>query len=245
MATISKDKRKKIETKVLETVKLLDPSLINYNRYKKIFGSMTDAGFSKWFTEFAKSNNNFYIEVITYKNEPTVEDIFKAAKYLKCPLREKVTLNHLGGIQTADKVPVGYLFLKRQQQIVSKKNSLAGNIKNRNMRTGQVNDDSKGAHLSDLESSGLQVIGAEKALKEFMGCRADSRDAKLQMYEKINNEGYFKTEDLIDRRSEKVTLNTVNTLFLGAGIRTNLVNNSLLLPITLKEVKKEADEKRK
>lgn len=236
---ISKAVRKQIETKVLETFKLLDPSLSNYKRYKRIFDSMSDEKFSSWFTKFAKSDDNFYLEALTYKNEPTYADIMKAAKFLKCPLKEKVTRHDLGGIQTTSEVPVGYIFLKRQQQIISKKNSLAGNIKHRNMRTGQVTDDSKGAHLSDLESSALQVIGADTSLKEFFGARADSKDAKLEMYEKINNEGYFRTKDLKDSIHNKVTLNTVNVLFLGAGIRTNLVNSSLLLPITPKVIGKE------
>jgi len=243
---ISKDKRKKIESKVLETFKLLDPSLSNYKRYKGIFDSMSDTQFSTWFTQFAKDESeNFYLEVMTYKNEPSLQDIMKTAKFLKLPLKERVTLNHLGGVKTYSDVPVGYLFLKRQQQIVSKKNSIAGNIKKRNMRTGQVTDKSKAVHVSDLENSAIQVIGADLALKELFGPRADSTDAKNEMYVRISNEGYFRTTDLPNNKKNKTTLNTVNVLFLGAGIKTNLVNNSLLLPISTTLVSKEEKTNKK
>ena len=143
-----------------------------------------------------------------------------------------MTFNHLNGITTSAEVPVGYVICKRHQQIVSKKNSLVDNINVRNAKTGQVTANSKAARESDMEVYSLKAYGADNILKEILGARSDNMRAKNEMYEKINNEGYVSLEDLSNNPEDKVTLNTINVMYLGAGIRTNLISKSLILPST-------------
>jgi len=50
-------------------------------------------------------------------------------------------------------------------------------------------------------------------------------DAKAAMYKEISKQGYVYMKDLPNDISKKQTLNTVNTLLLGAGI-----NNDLSIP---------------
>lgn len=63
------------------------------------------------------------------------------------------------------------------------------------------------------------------ALKEFLGPRADSMDSKQTMYKDISKQGYFYMKDLPNDISKKQSLNTVNTLLLGAGI-----DNDMMVP---------------
>jgi hypothetical protein len=135
---IGKEKRKRIEGLVLEVFKTLDRTGGNHERYKAFFASMDDKAFDLWCKRFLNDpEENFYLEVLPYKSEPHITDIKKAADILGVPLEERLTLRHQGGVKTPHPVPVGYLMLKRHQQIVSKKNQTAGGIKQRNQKTGQ------------------------------------------------------------------------------------------------------------
>jgi len=213
----------------------LDKTGLNSRKYAEFFRSMDDAKFKRWLEAFLKDEEeNFFLEIIPHKNEPSLGDIEKAAKLLGIPLEERVVFPANGGVKTKDAVPVGWLLIKRHQQIVSKKNSLANGIRQRNQRTGQVTGDSKAARESDMENYALQTVGANHALKELMGARADDMHSKKQMYGKISTEGFVQGGELKPDPQGKVTLNTINVLFLGAGIRTDLVSNSLVLNVSAK-----------
>jgi hypothetical protein len=233
-----KEKRKKITELVYKVMDKLDKTKENSDRYRKFFDSLSDAEFSKWAEAFFKNpDENFFLEVLPYKNEPKLKDILDALKILNIPSREYVTCHHLGGITTKQPVPVGYVLCKRHQQILSKKNSLVDDIHIRNAKTGQVTGDSKAARESDMEVYSLKAYGADNVLKEILGPRADNMKAKSQMYEKINEEGFVSLEELSNNPEDKVTLNTINVMYLAAGIKTNLIRDDILLPATLEKRK--------
>jgi GNAT superfamily N-acetyltransferase len=134
-------KRKKVEELILKTFSLIDPTGSNTKKQKDFFKSMNDKQFDTWFKDFAKNpKDNFYMELVPYKNEPTLKEIKDAADFLKVPLEEYVYFRHDGNkenpIRTRDKVPVGFLPIKRLQQILSKKNSFSLDINVRNAKTG-------------------------------------------------------------------------------------------------------------
>jgi len=135
--------------------------------------------------------------------------------------------------------------VKRHQQIVSKKNALSSGIRRRNQKTGQVIGEAKAARLTDMDNYALQTLGADSALSELLGPRADDMRAKAKMYEKIRSQGFVSQKDLRSGPRDKVTLNTLNVMMLGAGIQTDLVNSTLLLPITAEgEGRREAKAKK-
>ena len=74
------------------------------------------------------------------------------------------------------------------------------------MKTNQVTGKSKTSRISDADNNALNVIGANFALKEFMGPRADSSDSKADMYRDISLYGYCYQKDLSDNINEKQTL---------------------------------------
>jgi hypothetical protein len=98
-----------------------------------------------------------------------------------------------------------YLLL---QQILSKKNTYSLDISKRTLKTNQVTDDNKIARLTDAENYSLSAIGANYALKELLGPRADSSDGKIDLYKQISMYGYAYQKDLSNDLSEKRTLNT-------------------------------------
>lgn len=77
--------------------------------------------------------------------------------------------------------------------------------------------------ISDSESYSLLSYKEDPiCLKEFLGPRADSADAKAYMYKEISKQGYVYMKDLPNDISKKQTLNTVSTLLLSAGIDNDM-----------------------
>jgi len=237
--TISTDKRKQIEDMVIKTFSILDKSDINTEKYKNFFKKFsTNKEFYEWVREFLDGDDNFYMEILPYDNEPELKDIKKAADYLGIPLEEYIIYNDEERQYTSKHpVSVGYLNLKRVQQILFKKNSYSLDISQRNLKTNQVTGDSKTARITDSENYALTTYGNDEALKEFFGARADDQVKKMQMFKDISTQGYVNLKDLSSDIEDRQTLNTTDVYFLGLGINTDLVTPGLALKRTLKERK--------
>lgn len=233
-------KRKKIEETVLSTIDMLDVTGLNTKQYKDLFDSMSDDKFEKYINNLlSDKDENFYMQILPFKNEPNLKDIKKAADYLGIPLEEYVYFRHDGNkedpLKSRVKVPVLYLNIKRLQQFLFKKNSFGLDIDVRNQKTGQVTSDSKVSRISDAETYALSVIGADKALEELLGPRSDNAEKKRQMYQDIATQGYTQLETLTSDVEDSQTINTVDVYFMGAGIVTDLVTPGLALARTLKD----------
>lgn len=244
-------KRRLVEETVLKTMKLLDPSGHNEKVYEDFFKTMTDKAFDKWIKEFlADESENFYVEVTPFaKGEMKMKDIEKAAKYLKIPLTEHIYLPFTNPdgkpVKTQHPVPVGYIHLRRQQQLLSKKNAFSTNIDQRNAKTGQVTGSDKSGRISDTENYSLVAIGANEALKEFLGARADDSVMKQTMIKDISRDGFTTLKNMRSNVGNKQALNTLDVYFLGAGIKTDLITPGLMLKRNMdeKEVRSRIQEK--
>ena len=230
--SISNDLRKKIENKIYSVFNILDKTGSNTKKYRELFSGMSNEQFTSYMKGFLKDDKeNFYLEVLPNKNEPSLKDIKKCLEFLKVPMDEYVYFRHDGHkedpIRTRYKVPTGYILLRRLQQILSKKNSYSLSISQRSLKTNQVTSDSKVARISDAENYSLSAIGADYALKEFLGPRADAQDSKTELYKQISNFGYAYQKDLPNDLSKKQTLNTIDVFFIGAGIETDLLEDNV------------------
>ena len=112
MAGMTHAKRKKIETLVLEVMGTLDKTGENAATYKAQFEGMSDKQFEAWAKRLAKEEDfHFYLSVLPFKNEPTLDQIEAAAKLTGTKLHQYVYFKHDGAkdrpIRTAVKVPVG------------------------------------------------------------------------------------------------------------------------------------------
>lgn len=243
MATF-KEKREKIEKLVLDTVKILDnKKMENYKRYQILFKTMSDKDFEKWASNIGNELDNTITMYQLPYEEMKISQIKSAANYLKIPLEEYIYYRHTNpdGIRSKIPVPVGYVHIKRVQQLLSKKNRYAFDNEEVSLKDGQVKSDSKVASLSEPETLSLAAINANKAIEEFLGPRSDNQEKKNEMYKNIARDGFVALEDLEENIETSTTLNTINTYLLGSGIVSDLVTSGLK---TLYTVDNEINTKR-
>lgn len=232
--------RKKMENLIYQVFQALDPTGSNKAKYKAIFGNMTDKQFDAFFKKFFESDEYLILETVEYEKTLKTEYVDEAAKILGVSFFEYVAMpfynnNTEAPVITKHKVPVGYLHIKRPQQLLSKKNSTSTQTGKRSALTNQVTGADKNAGESDQENIALLTIGANKALQELMGPRADDKVMHLEMLEAINRDGYVELDKLTNDVRNKTTLNTVDTFLICMGLKSDLVTKNLLLKRTLDE----------
>ena len=236
---IDKAKRKEMENLIYNFFDLFDPSGRNTEYYRNLFKGMDDAKFDNYFKNLFKQDDPYLTAtMVDYENPLLIENIEKAAKFLKVPLFERVVLPYASEdpskpVITKHECLVGYLNMKRLQQINFKKLGLSTDISERNMITGQVTGHDKNSRNSDQETTALLTYGANVSLKELMSMRADDKVMKDEMNKKIARDGYVAMNELTDKLSNKTTLNSAAVFFMGAGLMTDLVMNDYMLPKTL------------
>ena len=245
-----KEKRKYFMDYLTEMYDILDPSGTNTKMLKDKYDKMSDEEFSKSVEAFFndESIKGFYLEMVEFERELTLENVFKCAEAKNIPLFEYVATPHINGdvdnaIVTPEPVPDGYIHAKRMQQTLLKKNSGSIRIDERNPKTGQVTGHDKSATTSNVETYSMVATGATQALRELMGPRADNMVAKNEMYNAIQRDGYVSLDELSNNQEDKVALNSLDVYFTMQGFRTNLVHPIDVIPsvdadVQMKKIRK-------
>lgn len=240
------EKRKKIEKLVLDVVTALDnDKKLNIERYKDMFNAMSDEEFSEWASSIGHElDDTIQLFELPFE-ECSMDQIKQAANILNIPLEEYIWYRDKGDkpIRTAQKVPVGYLNIKRVQQMLNKKNRLSTSATKRSLKTGQVTGEDKIAAISDLEAYCLLAIDADNIFEELYGPRADNFAKKSDFYKQISDNGYVELSKLEDDITKHTALNTLDTYMLASGIKTDLINSSLKTPFTANEEINQASKK--
>jgi hypothetical protein len=227
---LTPDKRKRIETLVLEVIKRMDnPKMENYKRYQAMLKTMTDDEFETWANSMGHELDDTIQMFQLPFEEMKMTQIKSAAEYLGMPLEEYIWYRHNEpeGIRTKMRVPTGFVHIKRVQQLLAKKNRYAFDTEDITLKTGTVKGESKAASLTDPETFMLTALNADATLKEFLGPRADNQAAKQDMYRSIAKNGYVSLADLEDDLTRSTTINTMNVYLLGSGIRSDLITRGL------------------
>lgn len=228
------DKRRKIETLITQVMKDLDPTGINAAKYQNMFLKMSDAQFSIWITNFLKdekSNLRLDIEEFDPKRVLKYENVEKAANRLGIKLFEYVYMPHASEdpnrpIRTKTPVLVGYLNIKRPQQLVSKKTGLALSDTNRDEVSGTAKGESKGGTTTGIENEMLVGVDADEIISEFCGVRGDNAAEYDNMISKISETGSVKLADIKTSIFDKPTLLKADMYFIAMGLKTDLVSES-------------------
>lgn len=234
--------RKDIEDLVYKVFDALDPSGMNTAKYKRILTAMGEEEFAKWLKEFLEDpDEQFCYDLVEFQTKLDFNTVEKAAKVLDVPLMEYLYLPHLtrdpnNVICTKEKCLVGYLNIKRTQQMVQKKNGLSMGGEQRSALTGQVINDDKNSKNSDLEGSLMIGLGMDNLVKELYGPRGDDLVADRQVQKQIETRGYVTLDDIDTDLTNKTTLNTINAFLYGMGLYSDLVTDTYILPKTSKEV---------
>jgi hypothetical protein len=200
----------------------------------------------------ANEDDNFYLEIAPFEKdrEPSITDIENAANFLKIPLHEYVYTpfqkNESGKIiKTQIKIPVGYLHIKRMQQILSKKNSVSEGISKRSGKTGTVVGEDKAGRFTDMELYAFTALEADNIIKEFMSFRADDEVMKLDALRNISRDGYVEMNDLHSDVKNKQAINTLDVYFLGSGLKSDIVTPGMMLRRTVDSVKERESSAKK
>lgn len=228
------DKRQKIQELVYKTLSAMDPTGINANKYKAFFESMSDQQFSKWMNDFLKDEKSFIrldIEEFDPKRVLRFENIEKAAKVLNIKLFEYVYMPHLSSdpnrpVRTRQPVLVGYINVKRPQQLVTKKTGLTLSDTNRDETSGIAKGDSKGGTTTGIENEMLVGVDADEILSEFCGVRGDNAAEYDNMISAISETGSVKLSDIKTSVYDKPTLLKTDLYLKAMGIKTDIISES-------------------
>ena len=237
---LTDEKRKKIKELVLGTISRLEVGDENTKRYEAFFKSMTDEEFDTWANSFEKDTFDKCIQIFVKPfEEPSLKNIETAAEYLGMPIDEYVYYNDqylpdgtkAEPVRTKVRMPVGYVHIRRVQQLLSRKNHYGIDVEQRNLKTGDVTGHSKVASVSDVEAVGLLGINANECLKEFMTFRSDNELAKSEAYLSIARNGYIAMKDLTINTSK--TKETISKYLFASGIKNDFLGSTLKLPYTI------------
>lgn len=232
--------RKEMEDTIYIFFSKFDKSGRNTRHYKEMFQPMSNAQFDAFFKAlFANPDAFLILTIVDYEATITLDDIEDAAAVINVPLFEYVYMPHLSmdkkhTIVTKERVPVGYINIKRPQQTISKKNGISTSIDSRSALTNQVTGGDKNGRESDLENTMLTSLGMTKTLEELNGPRSDDMVMKQQMLHDIAMNGYAEMGAMESNLDNKTTLNTVNAFLLGMMIDSDLVTSGLELKSTIR-----------
>lgn len=238
---INKEKREKMESLIYKFFDAMDPTGTNTTKYRLLFQSMDDKKFDSYFKSlFASEIDYLTLDIVDYERDLKMEQVEAGAKVLGIPLYEKVALPYANMDKnnptiTKYAVPVGYVHIKRVQQLRSKKNTTSIETSERSATTGQVTGHDKNSRENDTEVFALVTLGADATLKEFLGPKADDLVMKAEMANQISTNGYVDLDKLTSKVENKTTLNTLDTYLICMGLKSDLVTDGLVLKKTLND----------
>ena len=233
---MTKKQREEVEELVIKYFDAVDKSHTNSDYYKKLFAEMND----DQFVEMMQRKFPFRLHYRPSVVEPSMTDAENGLKVLGVPMLEELNLGFLytdkeGRPVKSQKCLVGYTHLKKVQQMVTKKNKWATEIENRDMKTGLLKSNDKGAGTSEREFESLTTLGLEKTIEEFSKPKADAMLAKNIMYSNISTTGMVKLEDLPNDIDDSLSRNLMDVFMIGSHLSTNLMNQYNYTPTTLKK----------
>lgn len=230
--------RRRAEEKCIKVMDILDPTHTNSDYYKKIFAEMSDNQFKRWLSK--KFPIKFHFR--PFEIEPEVAASKKALDFLGVPLTEKICqpwiyINAEGKSPYSKEAFTGYIHLKKLKQFGTKKNHLPLSSNNRDMKSGLLVGEDKGARESDREFEALGVMGLTYTAKEFSTFKADSMYAKDQAYSTINTLGDVYMKDITFSDSDSLSRHMISSYLIGSHLMSNLVIRDYMTPATFNDKK--------
>lgn len=232
--------RSELEKELYEFTDDCDPTGRNTERLRALLKPMDDKTFYKFMDEFFENEKkNIQIGYEAFNNPVNIQFIEKLAKKYDIPLYEIVYKPYLTGDianppASVHPVLVLDIPIKRlKQMVVAKSHTSLTNTK-RDAKTGQVTGSDKTARVTDVEAYSLIVQELYACAQESYGPMADDQAASFEMQRQIQKNGEVSLADLPKDPLSKTTTNTIFYMMLGAGVTTNLIEESgYILPLTM------------
>ena len=217
------DKRKKVEKLILDFMKTIDKSNVNYEFYKNKFSNMSDSEFYNLF-----KNTKFPIRVHS-KGFDTIKmkDIQETLSLLNVPMYENVNLNYIykddnGNAVQTNPCTVGYLHIPKLRQMNVKKSNNGIDISKSNPKTGELVGTSKVVAMTDREFESASIFDLNNTIKEMATFRSDDIQNFNNAYNAIINKGTVNNSDLDDEYNNLSRKNLFVSL-IGSQIDSNLI----------------------
>jgi hypothetical protein len=244
---LSNAKRAEVEKYIYDVLDAADVTHTNSDYYKALFATMDNTQFYNFFTK----RMPIRFHQAAFKVEPKMYELINAFKILGAPLFEEVNLPYLytdsnGKPIRSKECLVIYLHIKRMKQMLSKKNSTAISISNRDMRTGLLVSHDKGGKESDLEFTTLAVTGLDHTMDEFARVRGDAMRSKEELYNIISTKGAVTEGEVQPEPDESLAANYLYCYLLGANIVSNVAgaeDSGYITPFTMRNKKRDKLER--
>lgn len=227
-----------IEATIYKTFDAVDKSGSNTEYYRNIFSKMDD----KQFFKFLQRRLPFRLHTEIFIAEPSMDDYFEAFKIINKKLMQKVKLPYLyknkdGKPVETKEAMVVYINIKRMKQMISKKNSTAIEISQRDMKTGLLLNEDKGGKMSDKEFEIAAALSWNETIDEFARVKAGAMNAKAKAYNTINVKGMVSKDDIPLDATDSLAKNMLNVYLIGANLHSNLIDEQYYTPHTLNKQK--------
>lgn len=236
-------KRMKAEKLIYDVMDILDPTKTNSDYYKKKFTTMSDAQFTKYLSQ--KFPIRFQIR--PFEIEPDLSTIIKGLDFIKVPLFEPMTMDYIysnnGKPVWTKPCFVGYDHLKKMKQFSSKKTHMSTSISMRDMKSGQLLQEDKGARESDREFEALAVMGLDNTIFEFSKVKKDAMNAKSSAYGTINLLGDVTLDDIDTSKDDGLAKNMISSYMISAHLYNNLVMEDDYMTLRTRQDKKRKVER--
>jgi hypothetical protein len=227
-------KRKKAEEQIYALMNDFDPSGRNSDAWFIRFSSMSDKQFGEMMKDFSTNPRKFHLTIDQDSGDPNTEVTFdkieKIAKKHNVKLYEYVFFPHENPDDpehpfcTATPVPILFLFVRKLQQMLTKKNDASSDIDSINPLTGQVIGESKSASLSDTLTSALTTTNQQETIKELLTIRADNMPGKTRMLNQIEANGTVNYKDCDVKYKDSQALQTFWVFMKGALLKTDVLD---------------------
>lgn len=237
---VTDKKRAEVEKFIYDVLDAADVTHTNSDYYKALFANMDNNQFYRFF----QKRMPIRFHQSAFKVEPKMYEIVNAFKIMGVPLFEEVNLPYLyrdtktGSPVRSKECLVVYLHIKRMKQMISKKNSTAIEIADRDMKSGLLINKDKGGKESDFEFATLAINGLDHTIDEFARVRADSMKSKEEMYNIIATKGEISEGEICPEKDESLAAKMLYTYLLGANVISNVSgaeNDGYLTPYTIKK----------
>jgi len=220
--------RRAYEQLVLQTIDKLTEHKENVQFYKDKFASLkTDAEFEKFVNSIRDGEISLTIVEPNFSKKPvkSTKEIIDIAESLGVKIMQKLYVEGKKGMptyQTEVEFPVIPVYIRRASQLLSKKISVPPHTRVRDLLTGQVTGESKGATVSGPENQLLGGMGALSSAIEMNKFRGGDLRGEAALVAMLSKYGRASQSVLDQFASGVQAASAVKTFLTAAMHRTNL-----------------------
>ena len=185
-------KRKQIMNLLIKVLNTIDPSGENAKRYTSLLEPMSDTAFDTFMKYMRSGKYKLHLTTPNMKINLKTENILKAAKLVDVNFFHRLWMyDEVTGKKylTNEKYPVFKLPVRRQQQFLQKKLSVADDDRMIDQLSGQVVNDDKSSSISSPEIRILQTRGLDNLLVEFVKVRGGDIHAYSEFKRQLEENG--------------------------------------------------------